>query len=330
MSADLNPAELRKLQRERRAAKMAKGGSRLNKILGSSDIAEISEKTIKPEFESNTVDIPKNSILSTTSAEACGNVEEPQLKLRTNKTSENTKKNRISAILIQDNDEDPPVSSLDEYDEPEISLESTDSPLQEFESEENIEKDMENLLNKILQGSARDPHGHGQPITNDQKVNNSDISSMFPSVMPNIPNMPIFPGMSGMPGMGDMFGQSGKSELDIAKAKLFKSGFSIARFIIVWIIVWSHVEKLAMTSLYFFPPNTKLWTHFLCIEILLGGIYLLLSYFSIFPNHTILSFDISSFGYPNSLLTSYGLVKGFFADFCCMIVTLGFLFYIGS
>lgn len=329
MSANLSPAELRRLQRERRAAKMAKGGSRLNKILGSSDPTEDNEKTIKPDSENTSSDKSANTTSNTTAAQS-GIVEEPQLKLRTNKINENAKKNRISTILTQEDDEDPPVSSLDGYDEPEISLESTDSPLQEFESEENIEKEMENLLNKILQGSARDPHGHGQPIANNQNVNSSDLSSMFPSGMPNIPNMPIFPGMSEMPGMGDMFGQSNKSELDIAKAKLFKSGFAIVRFVIVWIIVLSHVEKLAMTSLYFFPPNTKLWTHFLCVEILLGGIYLLLSYFSIFPNHTILSFDISSFGYPNSLLTSYGLIKGFFADFCFMIIILGFLFYIGS
>ena len=129
MSANLSPAELRKLQRERRAAKMAKGGSRLNKILGSSEPPENNEEAMKLESEHTSDDIPKNTISNSTSAQS-GLTEEPQLKLRTNKINENTKKNRISTILTQDDDVDPPVSSLDGYDEPEISLESTDSSLQ--------------------------------------------------------------------------------------------------------------------------------------------------------------------------------------------------------
>lgn len=300
---------------------MSKGGTRLNKILGTEEGTEINNDS------GSTTPIKEAKMTASGKSE---NSNDSNIKIRPNSHQSDTKKkNRISSILSQNDEDDPPVSGLDGFDEHEISLESNNSPFQEFTSDENIEKDMENLLNKILQGSNHDQHGHGQSLNTFDDSNSlfpNNMSSIFPPGMGSKDGIPIFPGMSGMPGMSGV-GKPEKCELDIAKSKLYKSSYSIFRFIIVWIIVSIHIEKSSILSSYIFAPNSKLWIHFLSAEVLLGAIYLLLSYLSVFPNHTILSFDVSNFGYPNSILTSYGLVKSFFTDFCFMIVLLVFLFY---
>ncbi|ODQ45315.1 hypothetical protein PICMEDRAFT_13036 [Pichia membranifaciens NRRL Y-2026] len=319
MANEPSPAELRKLQRERRAAKMARGSTRLNKILGSPDIKHESE--IDDTKENGASSIGKDDIITAASTGKSDH-QEQNVRSRSDKNSGD----RISVILNQDVDDDPPVSGLDglETIEPEISLESVDSPLQEFGSDENIEQEMEKLLNKILQNSAHDtshPHAHGQGITdNTNAMFNGDMASMFPGLKPGM----------GPTGFGAMPAQPAKSKLDIAKAKVYQSGYAVIRFIIVWVLVSNHIERSSFTSGFVFPQGSRLWLHFLSTEAVLGAIYLLLSYLHIFPSHTIMSFDISGFGYPNSILTSYGLVKSFFTDFCFMIVVLGFYFYFGA
>lgn len=321
MVEELSTAELRRLQRERRAAKMAKGSSRLNKILGSTEAENDDGKDQENDKLDST--IIKNGS-ATVSASGKSDHEESNIKSRSDKRG-----NRISVILDQnhdDDDDDPPTSGLDGIESiaPEISLESVDSPLQEFESDENIEQEMENLLNKILQNSSHDsshPHAHGQGIPGDPgSLFNGDMSSMFPGLNPGV-NSPGFGGMSASPA---------KSKVDIAKSKLYQSGYAVFRFILVCVLVLTHVERSSFVSGYVFPQNSSLWLHFLSTEVILGALYLLLSYLRFFPSHTILSFDISGFGYPNSIMTSYGLVKSFFTDFCFMVVVLGFLFYFGQ
>ncbi|GAV26704.1 hypothetical protein PMKS-000159 [Pichia membranifaciens] len=319
MANELSPAELRKLQRERRAAKMAKGSTRLNKILGSPEFEHDSEKVDNKENVASTIG---QDDTVTAAATGKSDHQEQNVRSRVDKNSGN----RISVILNQELDDDPPVSGLDglEIIEPEISLESVDSPLQEFGSDENIEQEMENLLNKILQNSAHDtshPHAHGQGIADGTNgMFTGDMASMFPGLKPG----------TGPAGFGGMPAQPVKSKLDVAKAKVYQSGYAVIRFIIVWVIVSHQIEHSSFTPGYVFPQGSRLWLHFLSTEVVLGAIYLLLSYLHIFPSHTIMSFDISAFGYPNSILTSYGLVKSFFTDFCFMIVVLGFFFYLGA
>lgn len=312
---------------------MAQGGSRLNQIFAGSGMKN------PPKSVASDIPINSDTTQSTTGAnrESDGS---DGVKSRINKTSASKNDNRISTILSDVNDDtelfaDPPISSIDYIDNPDLSIESSSSPLQEFESDVTVEKEMEDLLNKILRNSANDNsghgHGHGQGInsTDSSTLFNTDISEMFKNIQ-NMPGMSGMTGMPSMPGMNPQAQQVEKTPLELAKAKLFRSGYVIIRFIIISILVMQNIEGFGSGYGYIFPENSKLWIHFLWIEVILGIFYLTLSYLSIFPNHTILSFDISSFGYANSILTSYGLIKSFFTDFCFLVVLLGFLFYFGS
>jgi hypothetical protein len=302
MAEEISAAEKRRLLREKRAAKMATGGSRLNKILGSNENEEVSSNN-QPE--------PAQKINTTSSNARSTN--NPQLRPISEKPK--NKSNRISVMIDQENeDDDPPVSGLDDL---EMSLES-DSPLQEFVSNEKAEFELEQFLNKMLQNSAHDDknaHGHGEP-TNPQDFFGKEMASMFAGLNGKGGN----DGMPPIPGMGNL---PIKSEIELAKSKLYQSGFAVFRFILIWILISSYNPDSTISSYITFSFNTSLWTQFLYGEIVFGLVHLLLTSLSVFPNHTIMSFDVSSFGYANSALTAYSFARNFFNDFCCLIVIIG-------
>lgn len=314
MSDSMSSAEKRRLLREKRAAKLAQGGSRLNKIIGGNDslLAKEPEEIQKPDI------VIENVVESTGSNNS---TEESTLKSRKNKFN---KSNRISMVL-NENDADPPTSNLDEfenYTEQDISLESG-SPLQEFISDENVEVDMEQLLNRMLQNSGHDqshPHGHGEGIP----PMGEDPFAMFSKLS----------GMAGKSNSGGLFNASTKSDIEIAKSKLYLSGYSMFRLFVVLLLVCTKSDELFTSSGYsFFNILTSyfdkltLWPLFLTVELIFSAIYLLLSFSQVFPNNTILSFDISSFGHANSALTAYGVIRSFFVDLCALVLILGFSAY---
>lgn len=316
MVESISAAEKRRLLREKRAAKMATGSSRLNKILGTS--AEEQHATQQQPESAN----PSTSV----------EIDTPVAELRSNAGKSKKSSNRISVVRDQSDNEndDPPVSGLDEF---EVSLED-DSPLQEFVSNENAELEIEQILNKMLQNSAHDgkhPHGHGQ-APNPEDFFGKEMVSMFAGMSGKAndgTSLSSLPSMSGMPGMK---GTEFKTEIQTAKAKVYQSGFAVFRFLYIWLLVYSNVsEALTMFRLpSILLANNSLWTQFLYTEIIFGLLHSLFNYLSIFPNNTIMSFDISSFGYANSALTAYTFARNLFNDFCYLIVILGLTSYFSN
>lgn len=314
MSEPISAAEKRRLLREKRAAKMATGGSRLNKILGTND-EEQNDTTIQPV-----------SAKSTTSVE----MDSTKAAMRPNTGKLKNSANRISISMNQNAnyDDDPPVSGLDEF---EVSLED-DSPLQEFVSNETAELDIEQILNKMLQSSSHDGknlHNHGQ-APHAENVFDKEMASLFAGM-----NAETGAGLSssqpfaGMPGM---MGTGLKTEVEIAKSKVYQSGFAVFRLIYMWLLVYSNVSEssipIRLPSI--FLANKSLWTQFLYTEIVFGLLHSLFNYLSVFPNNTIMSFDVSSFGYANSALTAYTFARNLFNDFCYLVVILGLASYFSN
>lgn len=274
--SELSAAEKRRLLREKRAAKLSQGGDRINKILGTDNV--------------------NNTSINTTTG-----IEKNETKSNNNKVN-----NRISTIL-QDNKieiedtieyDDPPVSGLGDE-----SLES-DSPLNEFISNDEIEK----ALNKMLLNSSNDEnhigHNHNKPI-----------DDPFATMFKNMENMK---GMSGLGG-GDMsgmnFGNNIKSEYDILKSKFYQSTYVIIRFIIIFTMMIKNEFFKSISS----------WNKFLILEILFGIIQLICCINGIFPNNTIMSFDITSFGQINSIINGYAVARSFYHDFCLYILVFVYL-----
>lgn len=333
MSETLSAAEKRKLLREKRAAKMAAGGSRINRILGTPEAEQKGEQKNVAQAQDGLTGSERTTQAAprpnTAASGVTGAGESSNIRLRPSAGKSQTKNNRISVILNED--DDPPVSGLDEYEhEPEVSLES-DSPLDEFVSNENAEQEIEQLLNRMLQSSAQDashPHAHGEKLR-DEDLFNKDISSILAGMGSGqgFPGFPGLPGMEGMPGLG---GKSLSSPRDLTKARMLQSTYALFRFVIIWVLINMNMPYSALSSYAIFPYSYNLWLQFLCIEVIFGLLYLLLRHFSVFPSNTIMSFDISSFGYANSAFTAYSLARSFFNDVCCLVVIVGLASYLSA
>lgn len=323
MPEEISAAEKRRLLREKRANRLANGGSRLNKILGTDEYPEVVDTTPKSSTS-------QDSPITTTTPVSTSSIQ------TSISNATQRKNNRVSMILDPHND--PPTSTLDEF---EVSLESEGSPLDEFASNEKIDMNIEEMLNKMLQFSGKDGHEHGQQALEGAGIEDifgKDMASMMAS-MGNMPGMGGLGGMSGLGGMGGLGGLGGlpgmsgmgspmmKNEVEVSRSKVFQSTFSVFRILVVFMLVQTGIPESLFSAYELFPYHFTIWNKFLCTEVVFGLLQLVFTYFSIFPNNTIMSFDISSFGYANSILNAYGLVRNFYQDFCCLILAIGLSAY---
>lgn len=294
MPEEISAAEKRKLLREKRANRLANGSSRLNKILGTDEHPDI---VVSKQTSIESADLPSTEPSFTSGAKAHG------------VNASQRKGNRISMLL--DSVEDPPTSSLDDY---EVSLESNESPFDEFVSNDRTEMNIEEMLNKMLQTSAKDGHGHGEGFCNPDfdDISNKGMASMFSSIRQ-------------MPGMGPA---PIKTQAQISRSKLLQSTYSVLRIATVFSLVQMNFPETWLSAYAVYPHNFSLWVQFLYTEIFFGLIQLLFNYLSIFPNNTILSFDISQFGYANSIFNAYSIMRNFYNDFCCLIIAIGLSVYL--
>lgn len=302
MSAELSAAEKRKLLRDKRANRLANGSTRLNKILGTEEHPEVI--VTKPTID-----------------ESSDSVKEPSYSTRSQSSANGLSKrgNRISMLL--DTNEDPPTSSLDEF---EVSLESDESPLDEFVSNEKAELNIEEVLNKMLQSSAKDGHEHGGSLHSSapSSFSDKDMASMLSS-MGQIPGMGNFPGFDGNAGSAPIL-----SAKDMSRSKLLQSSFSLFRILVIFFLVQTNIPESILSVYAVYLHKYSLWVQFLYTEVIFGVLQLLFNYLRVFPNNTILSFDISQFGYANSFINAYTIMRNFYTDFCILIVAVGLGVYL--
>ncbi|TID17185.1 hypothetical protein CANINC_004044 [Pichia inconspicua] len=299
MSGELSAAEKRRLLREKRANRLANGGTRLNKILGTEEVPGTETKSSQLDKASETKSSSTGSQTSVNGLSKRGN--------------------RISMLL--DNNDDPPTSSLDEF---EVSLESDESPLDEFVSNERAEVNIEEVLNKMLKSSAKDGHEHGEGLhsSTPNSFSDKDMASMLSS-MGQIPGLGNFPGFDNVSGS-----LNASNATDISRSKLLQSTYSFFRVLLISFLVLTNLPESFLYVYALYPHKYSLWVQFLYTEVLFGALQLSFNYLKIFPNNTILSFDVSQFGYANSLLNAYTIIRNFYTDFCTLIVALGLGVYL--
>jgi hypothetical protein len=331
MSQPISSEEKRRLMREKRAAKMAQGGTRLNKILGTDAVPGTPEST-------STSTSTTTSTAAATSPEITEVSSVPSRRTGSG-MNKNKNKNRISTFLEVDE------AANDDH---EISLES-DSPLEEFVSNEAMEQEIERALNEMLQNSANDKrHGHGTASTsastnltsNSGSVQTPQLPEGFPDLSSlmggnnpmDLMNMLNAAGGGNNPmdlmnmlnaaggGNGGIPNQGVNGDLDSTKKavqKLSQSLMGVLRFAGIFLLIWLYRDSIELNRNY-----GHIWTIFCTVEIVLAGLQVHLLSTGAFPKPTIMSFDVSAFSQIKAVMTAYSVLKSFFADFCWYVLVL--------
>mgnify|MGYP003365258799 CR=1 FL=1 len=315
MSQPVSSEEKRRLMREKRAAKMAQGGTRLNKILGTDAVPGTPEST-------------STSTSTTTSTAAATFPEITEVSSVPSRRTgsgmnKNKNKNRISTFLEVDE------AANDDH---EISLES-DSPLEEFVSNEAMEQEIERALNEMLQNSANDKrHGHGTASTSaSTNLTSNSGSVQTPQLPEGFPDLSSLMGGNNPMDLMNMLNAAGggnggipnqgvNGNLDSTKKavqKLSQSLMGVLRFAGIFLLIWLYRDSIELNRNY-----GHIWTIFCTVEIVLAGLQVHLLSTGAFPKPTIMSFDVSAFSQIKAVMTAYSVLKSFFADFCWYVLVL--------